>query len=228
VTEEIPSNLPDQREKKTYYLRMTLARRILTPLTKGLLWFFARSQANGAENFPASGPVILAANHLTMYDPLSIQFALSRPIFFIAKEELFRHPLTDWLFRQAGCFPVHRETSDLWAFRHALQVLKNGLVLGIFPEGTRNRGEGLHAAKTGAARLARTIGCPIVPVAIQGTQDLFRHFPRRVPISITFGAPIYLQPGETHLGLTDRLMFALAEMLPPEARGAYSYRPPGF
>jgi 1-acyl-sn-glycerol-3-phosphate acyltransferase len=172
--------------------------------------------------------VVLASNHLTNIDVFPIQFALKRTIFFMGKEELFRNPALDWALRQLGGFPVYRGANDAWAIRHAERVLEHGLVLGIFPEGTRNKGQGLRPAKTGAARLALKLDCPIVPMAVHGTQYLFRNFPKRIPVKISIGEPIYAEHGETVLNLTDRMMFALADMLPPEARGAYRYRPAGF
>ena len=88
----------------------------------------------------------------------------------MGKAELFKHPALDWLLRQLGGFPVNRGAHDEWAMQHARGVLEHGQVLGIFPEGRRNRGSGLQQAKTGAARLAIEAGCQIVPVALQGTE----------------------------------------------------------
>jgi 1-acyl-sn-glycerol-3-phosphate acyltransferase len=218
----------DPRDQKTYYFHMTQVRRVLTPTLRGLFAFFGAIQARGVEKLPADGAAILAANHLTNFDVFPLQFALPRPIFYMGKEELFRNPMLDWLLRQLGGFPVYRGAQDGWAIRHAERVLEQGQVLGIFPEGTRSNGAGLRPAKTGIARLAQTAGCPIVPAAIHGTQYMFRHFPRRTTVRISLGDPIYPGPSETHIGLAERVMFSLAEMLPPEARGVYRFRPPGF
>jgi 1-acyl-sn-glycerol-3-phosphate acyltransferase len=193
-----------------------------------LFAFFGKIQARGIEKLPVDGAVILAANHLTNFDVFPLQFALPRPIFYMGKEELFRNPVMDVLLRQLGGFPVYRGAQDAWAIRHAERVLENGQVLGIFPEGTRNNGAGLRPAKTGIARLAQAAGCPIVPAAIHGTQYIFRRFPHRTIVRISLGDAIYPEPNETHLNLTERVMFSLAEMLPPEARGVYRFRPPGF
>jgi 1-acyl-sn-glycerol-3-phosphate acyltransferase len=107
-------------------------------------------------------------------------------------------------------------------------VLEHGQVLGIFPEGTRGKGLGLRPAKTGAARLALAVGCPIVPMAVMGTQRIFHRFPKRALVSITLGAPLFPQHAESALALTDRLMFALADLLPPDQRGVYTQHPLGF
>jgi 1-acyl-sn-glycerol-3-phosphate acyltransferase len=207
---------PDPRDRKKYHFQMAVYRA------------FARLEVEGAEKLPAEGAVILAANHLSNYDVFPMQFALPRPIFFMGKEELFRNPIMDWLLRQLGGFPVYRGERDEWAMQHAQSVLEQGRVLGMFPEGSRNKGNGLRPAKTGIARLAMATKAPIVPTALHGPQYMFRHFPRRTTVQVRFGDPILHQHGETHLSLTDRVMFALAELLPPEARGSYSFRPEGF
>jgi 1-acyl-sn-glycerol-3-phosphate acyltransferase len=218
----------DPRDQKTYYLNVTPLRFIVTAILRATFKLISISNVQGVENLPASGPVIVAANHLTNFDVFPLQFALPRPIFYMGKEELFRNPFMDWFLRQLGAFPVYRGAQDAWAINHAEKVLSQNRVLGIFPEGSRSKGRGLRPAKTGAARLANTMDCPIVPIAIHGTQYMFRKFPRRTKIYITVGEPLYPQADETHLALTDRMMFAMAEILPPEARGVYSYRPSGF
>jgi 1-acyl-sn-glycerol-3-phosphate acyltransferase len=218
----------DPRHQKTYYLRVTPLRTLVTAILRQIFKLITISEVKGIENLPSSGPVIVAANHLTNFDVFPLQFALPRPIFYMGKEELFRNSFMDWFLRQLGAFPVYRGAQDAWAIDHAEKVLRHSLVLGIFPEGSRSKGRGLRPAKTGAARLAHSMHCPIVPIAIHGTQYIFRKFPQRAKIYITVGSPLHPQPGETHLALTDRTMFAMAEMLPPEGRGVYAYHPSGF
>jgi len=219
---------PDPRDGKTYYLRMTPFRRVAVPLFEVIYRGFTRLEVEGADKLPAKGAVILAANHLSNYDVFPLQFALPRPIFFMGKEELFRNRLMDWMARQMGGFPVYRGEHDEWALRHAEGVLEQGEVLGMFPEGSRNRGQGLRPGKIGVAKLALKSKAPILPAALNGPQDMFRHLPKRTTVTVRFGDPLLAQPGETQLSLTDRVMFALAELLPPEARGAYRFRPAGF
>lgn len=226
---ENPVPYADPREQKTYYTKMTPFRQVATPLVLGTFRGFAEVEITGSEKVPESGAVILAANHLTNFDVLPLQMAIaSRPIFYMGKEELFRNPVSDWVLRQMGGFPVYRGGGDDWAMHQAAKVLEHGQVLGIFPEGTRSRGKGLAPAKTGAARLALDHGCPILPVAIHGPEHMFKRFPRRTTVHINIGDPVLPLPGESALNLTDRLMFALAAMLPAEQRGAYSFRPKGF
>jgi 1-acyl-sn-glycerol-3-phosphate acyltransferase len=218
----------DPRDRKRYYLGNTLTRSIVTGLLRILLRLFTKFRVRGLDHVPMSGPVILAANHMTEFDVLPIQLVVPRLIFFMGKAELFKNPIVDAVFRRLGAYPVYRGARDEWAIRHSERILEHGQMLGIFPEGKRSMGEGLRAAKTGAARLALATGAPIIPVAISGTHRMFGRFPRRTAITITFGEPIYPEPGETALALTDRMMFSLAKLLPRYLRGVYAQHPAGF
>jgi 1-acyl-sn-glycerol-3-phosphate acyltransferase len=146
----------------------------------------------------------------------------------MAKVELFKYPVFDFLYRELGAFSVHRGERDQWAMEHAKGILKRGLVLGMFPEGGRSKEGKLRPAKTGAARLAIEFNCPILPVALNGTQLIHERFLRQAKVSLCFDKLVYPEPEETVLNLTDRFMFRLAELLPPEKRGAYALKPAGF
>ena len=183
---------------------------------------------SGLENFPRKGPIILAANHVTNFDVFPMQFALPRPIFFMGKAELFKNPVMDVFLRNLSGFPVNRGEKDEWAMHHAANVLKHGQTLGIFPEGKRSKGKGLSVAKTGAARLAIEANCPIVPMAVVGSDRFFKRFPHRTCVQITILPPLLPKQGEDPLALTDRLMFTLAQVLPETMRGVYAELPKGF
>jgi 1-acyl-sn-glycerol-3-phosphate acyltransferase len=200
----------------------------VTPVLQALFWLLSDLQVTGLELLPEQGAVIIAANHLTNFDVFPMQFAISRPIFYMAKAELHANPLLDGILRHLGSFPVNRGANDLWAISHAHRVLEHGQVLGLFPEGKRSEGKGLRIAKTGAARISSAMNCPVVPVAVDGTQRMFKRFPRRNQVVISIGAPIFPEPDLSPLELTDKIMFSLAEMLPPELRGVYAQKPKGF
>jgi 1-acyl-sn-glycerol-3-phosphate acyltransferase len=134
----------------------------------------------------------------------------------------------DVLLRNLSGFPVYRGDKDQWAMRHAAKVLKHGQALGMFPEGTRSKGKGLAVAKTGAARLAIEANCPILPVAVVGSDQFFRRFPRRTRVQIALLPLIMPRKDENPLALTDRLMLTLARALPEEMRGVYAQTPEGF
>ncbi len=218
----------DPREKKKYYLTDTPQRRMMVAVLRSLFRLVMKMEVVGLDKFPRQGPVILAANHVTNFDVFPMQFALPRPIFFMGKAELFRNPLLDALLRNLSSFPVQRGERDQWAVRHAAKVLKYGQVLGMFPEGKRSKGRGLAVAKTGVARLALEANCPIVLVAVTGSDKFFKRFPQRTRIRIEFLPPLLSKPGENPLALTDRLMFTLAQSLPTEMRGVYAEMPEGF
>ncbi|HLE52871.1 MAG TPA: lysophospholipid acyltransferase family protein [Anaerolineales bacterium] len=228
LTDSPKPSTPDQRDSKRYYFYATPFRKILTPMLQAVFWVFMDLRVKGVENLPSRGPIILAANHLTEFDMFPMQFAIPRPIFFMGKEELFRNPLLDLIIRNLGAFPVQRGARDEWALQHALRVLEHGQVMGIYPEGKRSRGHGLLPAKTGAARLAIAAGCPVVLMAVDGTQHLLKGRPRRTRVDITLSRPMFPHPGEPALDFTDRLMFALAELLPPQLRGVYAVHPKDF
>ncbi len=218
----------DPRQKKKYYFTDTPQRRAMVAVLRSLFRLVMKMETVGLENFPAQGPVILAANHVTNFDVFPMQFALPRPIFFMGKAELFRHPLLDVFLRNLSSFPVNRGEKDQWAMRHAAKVLKHGQTLGMFPEGKRSKGKGLAVAKTGAARLAIEANCPIVPVAVTGSDTFFKRFPLRTHVQIKLLPPLSPKRDETPLALTDRLMFTLAQSLPENMRGVYAEVPEGF
>jgi 1-acyl-sn-glycerol-3-phosphate acyltransferase len=219
---ELEINQPEWRDHNNYSIRTTGARRFVTVAVRTGLFFLSEIQARGVENLPGCGGVILAANHLTNFDILPLQVSLNRTIIFMGKEELFRNPLIGRVYGHLGAFPIRRGSRDDWALDHARMVLEAGETLGMFPEGRRSKGRGLAQGKTGTAHLALQIGCPIVPTAITGTHQMFSRFPRRNRITITLGEPLHPEPDESPQALTDRLMVAIAALLPPNLRGLYA------
>lgn len=139
-----------------------------------------RLEAHGQEHVPAEGPVILCSNHISTFDPPTVGTPLTRKVHFMAKEELFRIPLFGKLIGSLGAFPVKRGGVSKESIRHALKILEDGGMLGIFPEGSRGGGMG----KKGAASLAARSGATVVPAAIIGSYGLFRK------IKVVYGKPI--------------------------------------
>ena len=158
------------------------------PVVKGLY----RLRARGLEHLPAGG-FVLAANHTSNFDPwpLGIPLLPDRQLRFMAKAELFNPVLTPFL-RAGGAFQVRRGEGDVEAMRTAVELVREGEIVVMFPEGTRQR-KGLvkrHQARphTGAARIALAAGAPLVPAAIGGTDRLLRLGPLRV----AYGPPLDL------------------------------------
>lgn len=147
-----------------------------------------RLHVEGRENVPQTGAIIVAPNHKSDWDPPLIGVAFNtRIIHYMAKEELFKNPFLGWLIRQFGTFPVKRGTVDRAAIRQAIRELKAGNPLGIFPEGTRIRRDGLGRFHSGMASLALMTGTPVVPVAVIGSRWLPH---RKGPLAVLIGKPV--------------------------------------
>lgn len=151
----------------------------------------------GTENIPAEGPVIVAPNHKSFWDAFFVAAATRRPIRFMGKNELFEGRGGKLLIR-LGAFPVRRGAADAEALETARQILRDGGLLALFPEGTRVRDPTiLGKPHKGAARLALETGATIVPCAITGTEKLFAGpLPRPGRVRVSFGEPIELRPAE--------------------------------
>jgi glycerol-3-phosphate dehydrogenase (NAD(P)+) len=148
-----------------------------------LLYF--RLTRLGREHVPQSGPLILAANHRSFLDPFVIATLIRRPIYFVAKKELFARRWQGWLLNALGAFPVDRGASDADMIASAQTILARGDCVLIFPEGTRIRPGSLGSPKRGVGRLALEAGVPVLPVAVIGTEAVRRGWrvrPHRVRI----------------------------------------------
>jgi len=218
---ELPAD--DNRPRLHYPLHQTGLHKFALWLLRHIFRLFIMdTHISGLEHFPRSGAAIVACNHLVTFDVFPLQLSLPRIIFYMGKAELFQNGLIHWLFRQLGAFPVYRGERDSWALEHARQLLQAEEIVAMFPEGTRSRGRGLAAARPGAAKLALEANCPLIVVSIDGVQNLFKTLPRRTPVKVTIAPPLYPQPGESALALTDRMMYIMAANLPPELRGVYA------
>ncbi|MGW3461950.1 lysophospholipid acyltransferase family protein [Streptomyces olivaceoviridis] len=165
-----------------------------------LLRVVFRPRIEGLEHVPASGPAIVAGNHLSFSDHFLMPAILKRRITFLAKAEYFTGPgvkgrLTAFFFRSAGQIPVDRSGKEAGqaAIREGLGVLRKGELLGIYPEGTRSHDGRLYKGKVGVAVMALTAGVPVVPCAMIGTfeaQPPGKVVPRIHPVTIRFGEPL--------------------------------------
>lgn len=143
-----------------------LTRAVLEPALRLVFWLGLK----GRENIPRRGGLILAANHRSFLDPFVIALGVRRPIYFVAKQELFHNALVGWWLNCLGAFPVRRGESDEDSMRTARTLLERGEAVVIFPEGTRTRQGPLQRARRGVGRLALETGVPVLPVAVIGTE----------------------------------------------------------
>jgi 1-acyl-sn-glycerol-3-phosphate acyltransferase len=215
----------------------TLARLVVPPVIR----FWVRLDMQGAHHIPASGPVIVAANHTSYFDPLCLGVfvdSAGRQVRFLAKSELFDRPLMRFIMLGAGQIPVYRETRDAArSLSAAVEAMRDGAAVAIYPEGTTTRDPGFMPgpAKNGVARLAALTGAPVVPVGMWGAHLLFTRgkigpFRRGIRVVIRAGPPIDLGLGpdatleELNRG-RDRVMEAITGLVEQAREG---WTPPAW
>ncbi len=150
-------------------------------------------ELTGVERIPASGPAILVANHESLFDPWILALATPRPIRYMAKSELWRHRTVGAVMESFGAFPVERGAGDAAAMSRAAQLLGEGQLLGLFPQGTSKQ-LAPRRYHRGAARLALATGAPLLPVTLIGTRGAPRPW-RRLKTRVIVGEPIVVTPG---------------------------------
>jgi 1-acyl-sn-glycerol-3-phosphate acyltransferase len=145
-------------------------------------------RAVGSEKVPVDGPVILASNHRSYYDPPLIGISINREVHFLAKVELFSFRPFGKLISALNAHPVRRGQKDIAAVAEMVDLLKNARAVVIFPEGTRQKGMGDHVkAKSGVARLALATGAPIMTTYVQGSENVWKALFRLRPVRVHFG-----------------------------------------
>jgi 1-acyl-sn-glycerol-3-phosphate acyltransferase len=209
-----------------------IARLVLRPLFRLVF----RPTVIGRENVPATGAFIIASNHLSFIDSMAIPLSAPRRVGYLAKAEYFTGSgIRGWfsriLFTALGALPVERQThrAAQEALDTAMTLLRAGGGFGIYPEGTRSRDGRLARGKTGVAWLALTADCPVVPVAVAGTdrvQPVGASWPRPHRFTVTFGKPLTFPEhkgkagnGKARREVTDTIMEAIAELSGQEKAG---------
>jgi len=216
----------DGRASRFSYELTQMLVRLVVPL-------IARLRTGGLENVPRTGPVILAMNHIHWTDIPLAAVRVPRVTHYMAKIELFQKPVFGGFIRFLGAFSVRRGEGDREAIRTAEQLLANGEVVVIFPEGHRSESGALIPAHSGAGYIALRTGVPVVAVGIQGTKRVFtglRYGPFRPTVTIRYSAPFTVGSGgklsrEGVAAATDEIMHQIAALLPPAQRGPYGGEP---
>lgn len=196
-------------------LRAAVGRRVW----QGVFHGFYRSTTIDGHRVPATGPVLLASNHTGLIDGPLVFGLAPRPAHFVVKQEMF-HGFSGWVLRQMGQIPIDRSFADRTAIRTALAVLARGGVVGVFPEGSRGRGD-VAAVHAGVTFLAMASGAPVVPVACLGTRpdggSISRPPRPGNRLAVVFGDPFTLTaaPGvprrQASKALTEQVRVTLAE-----------------
>jgi 1-acyl-sn-glycerol-3-phosphate acyltransferase len=195
-----------------------------------------RFKIHGLQNVPRRGGALIIGNHVHNSDPILMLSASPRPVLWMAKEEVWKLPVLRWFATQAGAFPVKRGTFDRDAIRTAVDTINEGLLVGMFPEGTRSTTGGLKEPFAGASLVALRSGAPVIPCVIVGSEDLpldskagraHRQKSRFPRVEVWFGEPFVLTAraadGRRYsmAELTDAMMIELARLLPEPMRGIY-------
>lgn len=188
----------------------------------GLFMRWSRLRVSGVECLPATGPVLLVADHDSYWDPVAIAVAAGRvrQISALAKSTLWKNAVAGRLLDSMGQIPIERGASNTEAMKTAVEALRKGACIGVFPEGTRSLGRELRA-RTGVGRLAQAVPeATVVCVRTNGSVDVPR-FPKRPAITVDFYRPAGgpLQPGETPIRFAKRLLAELREGAPREIPG---------
>jgi 1-acyl-sn-glycerol-3-phosphate acyltransferase len=186
----------------------------------------------GVENVPRTGPLIVCPSHSGTLDPPMVPAFIPRSdSWSMAKSEYFQGGIVEMFFRWYHSFPVVRHSADRAALKRSFDLLKAGHTLIIYPEGTRVESGVLANPEPGAGFIAQKAGCPVVPVGLSGTRECLpkgARWPRRVPVSVTFGKPFVVASKRpdgsrvSHQEAADAIMVEIAELLPPEQRGAFT------
>ena len=188
-----------------------------------LLRLIYRPKAEGVDNVPATGAAILAPNHLSFIDSLFIPLLAKRRLVYIGKADYFDKWRTRWFVKAVGVIPVRREGGSAGeaAIQTGIRLLKEGHLIAIYPEGTRTPDGRLYRGKTGVARMALEARVPVIPVAVEGTDEVMpigMKFPRTIPgrVRVQFGRPLrfdrhYDTPKDRFVlrSVTDEIMYEI-------------------
>jgi 1-acyl-sn-glycerol-3-phosphate acyltransferase len=172
---------------------------------------FYRYCIEGSQNIPSTGGAVIAPNHISFFDPTLTGAAMKRPLYFMAKKELFDIPVLGWTIKQTNAFPVKRGVQDTSAVRHAFSLLEKGRLLLMFPEGSRSRDGKLGKVQAGVGMVACNAQVPLIPVKIENT-DMMLKFKR---IKIKYGKPIYPPKNfskNDYIGLSQKVLNEISKM----------------
>ena len=201
---------------------MTLTYNIFYNLAKLLARVFFRMRVVHPERMIESGPLILAVNHSSFFDPPLAGICSRRAVYFLARKTLLQWPFFGPLFPDMNVIPVERDGNDMSALREVIKKIKEGNGVVLFPEGTRSRDGNIQPARAGIGLVIAKTGAPVLPMRIFGAYDAFPKNSKRLhfsQITVVIGEPIFFSPDdiahatrETYQALSDRVMEAIAAL----------------
>ncbi|MGE5172667.1 MAG: AMP-binding protein [Betaproteobacteria bacterium] len=196
-----------------------VALRLLKLVLKGIFTIYGQLSVRGAENLPATGPFIIAPNHLSLVDAAAVMskipWKIASQTFFLGTTDYFGGPVTSRIARRIHVIPVNMETRLSSAMQLSAHVLRRGKVLCVFPEGSRSRDGSIKEFKKGVGIIAKELNIPLVPVAIRGTYEMLppgRSFPRPAKIVVSIGKPIY-PDGKEYDEIVKTLYYEVVKLL---------------
>ncbi len=172
----------------------------------------------GLENIPRRGGAVIASNHQSYLDPILLNIGLRRPLYYVAKAELFENEPLNWLLRSVGAIPVRQGAGDISAIRQSIKVLKDGHLLNIFPEGARTHDGQIGRIEKGIAMIDHRAHVPVIPAVVIGAYEAWpwnRPFPTARPVRVQFGPAMDLadQTIDEILATVDRTLHKMYEEL---------------
>lgn len=210
---------------------MTITHTIVTAAIKGIMHILCRIDADQMDRIPATGPLIVVANHISSLEvPIIYTHLQPRPATAFAKAETWDHPLFGPLAKLWGAIPLHRGEADAEAFRAGLEALREGKILALAPEGTRSHDGRLQRGMPGVVLVAERSGAPLQPIACYGHETFRQNLRclRRTDFHVAVGEPFIIDLGGQRAGratrqaVADEIMARIAALLPPDYRGIYA------
>ena len=201
---------------------MTLTYNIFYNLAKLIARGFFSMRVVHPERMIESGPLILAVNHSSFFDPPLAGICSRRGVYYLARKSLLKWPFFGPLFPDMNVIPVERDGNDMSALREVIKKIKEGNGVVLFPEGTRSKDGNIQPARAGIGLVIAKTGAPVLPLRIFGAFDAFPKNSKRLhftKITVVLGEPLYFSPNdiasatrETYQALSDRVMAAIAAL----------------
>ncbi len=195
---------------------MTLLYRVARSAAWMAFKALGRTRIIGHEHIPDDGGVIVACNHVSYLDPPLVGSSIHRECAFMARHDLWKSKLLGKLISRLNAFPVHRDTADRKALRTAVESLEKGLVLVLFPEGTRSKDGRLQEAQAGVALIIQLSQAPVVPCIVVGPEVMLpvhAKVPRPTQLTVVFGNPIFFTPDSSRDEVLRTVMGSIAGLL---------------